>query len=187
MNRLVISIVLVFTAAFALYLPTWLEDDKEIILSDKDAALLPNYEAKNLRSKLFDKNGNLTHQVSAETMEHYDMLGFVNFTQPEYTIYLQGDGSSWQLNADEGTFYDNNRIELANGVQIRNLQPEDYIQTISTNFIEIDLLTKTITSDEPLVISGANVIINGRGFEANLETQKYELKNHVQTEYLPVR
>jgi lipopolysaccharide export system protein LptC len=115
------------------------------------------------------------------------MLGFVNFTNPEYTIYLQSDGSSWQLNADEGTFYDNNRIELVNGVQIRNLQPEDYIQTISTNFIEIDLLTKTITSDEPLVISGANVIINGRGFEANLETQKYELKNHVQTEYLPVR
>lgn len=187
MNRLVISIILIFSAAFALYLPTWLEDDKEIVLSDKDAALLPNYQAKNLRSKLFDKNGNLTHQVHAETMEHYDMLGFVNFTQPEYTLYLQGNGSNWQLNADEGTYYDDNRIELVSGVTIRNLQPEDYIQTISTDFIEIDLLTKTITSDEPLVISGANVIINGRGFEANLETQKYELKNHVQTEYLPVR
>jgi lipopolysaccharide export system protein LptC len=187
MNRLVISIVLIFSAAFALYLPTWLADDKKIIVSDKDAALLPNYEAKNLRSKFFDKNGNLTHQVSAEKMEHFDILGFVNFTQPEYTIYLQGDGSRWQLNANEGTFYDNNTIELVSDVQIRNLQPEDYIQTISTDFIEIDLLTKTITSDQPLVISGANVIINGIGFEANLETQKYELKNHVQTKYLPAR
>lgn len=187
MNRLFISIALIFGAAFALYLPTWLADDEQVVVSDKDAALLPNYEAKNLRSKLYDENGNLTHQVSAEKMEHYDMLGFVNFTQPEYTIYLQKDGSRWQLNADEGTFYDDNRIELVSGVQIRNLQPEDYIQTISTNFIEIDLLTKTIASNEPLVISGANVIINGIGFEANLETQKYELKNHVQTEYLPSR
>ncbi|MFT4732217.1 MAG: lipopolysaccharide export system protein LptC [Gammaproteobacteria bacterium] len=187
MNRLVISIVLIFSAAFAMFLPTWLADDKKIIVSDKDAALFPNYEAKNLRSKLFNKDGNLVHQVSAEKMEHFDMLGFVNFAQPEYTIYLQEDGSRWQLNADEGTFYDSNKIELVSGVQIRNLQPEDYIQTISTDFIEIDLLTKTITSDEPLVISGENFMINGIGFEANLETQKYELKKHVQTEYLPVR
>ena len=187
MNRLAISILLVFGAAFALYLPTWLADDKEVFVSDKDAALLPNYEAKNLSSKLFDKEGRLTHQVSAEKMEHFDMLGFVNFTQPEYTIYLQEDGSRWQLTADEGTFYDDNRIELVSSVEIRNLQTEDYIQTISTNFIEIDLLTKTITSDQPLVITGTNVIINGIGFDANLETQKYELKNHVQTEYLPPR
>jgi lipopolysaccharide export system protein LptC len=174
MNRLAISIILIFSAAFALYLPTWLEDEKQVITSDKDAALLPNYEAKNLRSKLYDK-------------EHYDLLGFVNFTQPEYTIYMQKDGSRWQLNADEGTLYDNNRIELASGVLIRNLQVEDYIQTISTEFIEIDLLSKLIASDQPLVISGTNVTINGIGFEANLETQKYELKNHVQTEYLPSR
>jgi lipopolysaccharide export system protein LptC len=187
MNRLVISIVLIFATAFALYLPTWLEDEKEVVVSDKDVALLPNYEAKNLRSKLFDKDGNLTNQVSAEKMEHFDLLGFVNFIKPKYTIYMQKDGSRWQLTADEGTLYDNNRIELANEVIIRNLEPEDYIQTISTNFIEIDLITKTIASDQPLVISGTNVIINGIGFEANLETQKYELKNHVQTEYLPVR
>jgi lipopolysaccharide export system protein LptC len=187
MNRLFISIILIFSAAFALYLPTWLEDEKQVVTSDKDAALLPNYEAKNLRSKLYDENGNLTHQVSAEKMEHYDLLGFVNFTQPEYTIYLQEDGSRWQLNADEGTFYDNNRIELASGVLIRNLQVEDYIQTISTDFIEIDLLSKMISSDQPLVISGTNVIINGIGFQANLETQKYELQNHVKTEYLPSR
>ena len=187
MNRLVVSIVLIFSAAFVLYLPTWLEDDDEVFISDKDAALVPNYEAKNLRTKLFDENGNLTHQVSAEKMEHYDQLGFINFMQPEYTIYLQNDDARWQLNADEGTFYDNNRIELASNVKIRNLQPQDYIQTITSNFIEIDLASKQISSDQPLVISGANVIINGIGFSANLATQKYELKNHVQTEYLPVR
>jgi len=187
MNRLAVSIILVFAAVFALYLPTWLEDEKQVVVSDKDAALLPNYEATNLRSKLFDKKGNLTHQVSAEKMEHFDMLGFVNFAQPEYTIYLQTSGDRWRLTADEGTFYDDNRIELTNAVQVTNLQPNEYIQTISTNFIEIELGTKTISSDQPLVIKGANLIINGIGFEANLETQKYELKNHVQTEYLPVR
>lgn len=187
MNRLVLSILLIFGAAFALYLPTWLEDEKTVVVSDKDAALVPNYEAINLNSKLFDKNGNLTHQVSAEKMEHFDLLGFVNFTQPQYTIYLQPSGSRWQLNADEGTFYDSNRIELSSGVQINNLQPDDYIQSISTDFIEIDLTTKTIASDQPLVISGANIIINSIGFKANLETQQYELNKHVQTEYLPVR
>jgi lipopolysaccharide export system protein LptC len=187
MNRLVVSIILIFGAVFALYLPTWLEGEKEVVVSDKDAALLPNYEAINLRSKIFDNEGNLTHQVSAQKMEHFDMLGYINFTQPEYTIYLQASGDRWQLNAYEGTFYDDNRAELSNGVIIQNLQSEQYIQSISTNFIEIDLGTKTISSDQPLVISGTNLIINGIGFEANLETQKYELKNHVHTEYLPVR
>lgn len=187
MNRLVVSIFLIFATAFILYLPTWLEDEKQIIVSDKDASLVPNYEALNLRSKLFDKDGNLVNQVSAKSMEHFDILGFINFVQPEYIIYMQESGDRWQLNADEGTFYDDNRIELTKDVQIKNLQPDQYIQTISTNFVEIELGTKTISSDQALIIAGTNLIIKGIGFEANLETQKYELRNHVETEYLPVR
>jgi lipopolysaccharide export system protein LptC len=187
MNRLALSIILIFSAALALYVPIWMEEEEQVEVSDKDAALVPNYQALNLRSKIFDKNGQLTHQVSAAKMEHYDLLEYVNFEQPEYTIYLSDTGESWQLVASEGTFYDNNRLELATDVVINSQQSNDYIQTISTDYISFSLDTQELFSDQPVAISGSNFTINSIGFSANLETQQYELKKHVETEYLPTR
>ncbi|MBF7074913.1 LPS export ABC transporter periplasmic protein LptC [Glaciecola sp. MH2013] len=187
MNRLAWSITLIFGAAIALYLPVWLEEEEQVIFSDTDEALIPNYEAKNLRTKIFDKNGRLTHRVNAAKMEHFDQLDYVNFIDPQYTIYLEESGKRWQLNASEGTFIEGDRIQLSDDVTITSLQVDDYVQTISTEFIEIQLQTKSLSSDQPVVISGANFIINSIGFEGNIATQQYELSKHVQTEYLPAR
>ena len=76
MNRLALSIILIFSVALALYVPIWMEEEEQVEVSDKDAALVPNYQALNLRSKIFDNDGQLTHQVSAAKMEHYDLLEY---------------------------------------------------------------------------------------------------------------
>ena len=186
MNRLALSIMLIFGAAIALYLSVWLEEEEEVFVNDTDEALIPNYEATNLRTKIFDKSGRLTHQINAKKMEHFDQLDFVTFIEPEYTIYLENANESWKLNAEEGTFIEGNLIQLASDVEITSMQQDDYVQQISTQFIEIQLQTKSLSTDQPVVISGANFTINSIGFEGNIATQQYELSNHVQTEYLPV-
>ena len=40
-------------------------------------------------------------------------------------------------------------------------------------------------SDQPVKIQGQNYVINSNGFTADLETQQYEFKDHVQTVYEP--
>ena len=56
-----------------------------------------------------------------------------------------------------------------------------FVRRITTNFIEIDLDAKTMMSDQAVNIMGKDFTINSNGFTANLETQKFELLNHVQT------
>jgi len=187
MNRLGLSIVLIFGAAFALYLPTWLDDDAPTQQINMNEALVPNYEVINLRSKLYDKDGNLTHQVSAKKMQHYDQLGFVTFQDPVYSIYIDNTTEPWQVSAKEGTLYEDNRIQLEKNVRIYNIASEEFVKQIETHFIEINLTDRTLKSDQSVQISGVDYVINSIGFKANLETQIYELSNHVQTQYTPSR
>ncbi|MGK0371860.1 MAG: lipopolysaccharide export system protein LptC [Glaciecola sp.] len=186
MNRITWSIAFIFTAVLVLYLPILLEDEEQKIANSSDVELIPNYQAVNLNSKLYDKEGKLSHQVAAERMEHYEALGFTVFHNPVYTLYLD-NGQPWQVTAGEGTLYNNNRIQLEKNVNIVNLRSQEYIKQISTEYIEINLLDKTLSSDQKVTISGLNYEVNSIGIFGNLTTQQYELKEHVQTEFNPIR
>jgi lipopolysaccharide export system protein LptC len=160
------------------------EDENAQSNDTRDSALVPNYRAQNLNSKLYDKAGKLSHQVAAQKMEHYDELGFAVFDKPVYTLYLDS-GQPWQVTADEGTLYSNNRIVLEKNVKIVNLRTDEYIQEITTEFIEINLQSKTILSDQIVTITGVDYTVKSIGLFGDLATQQYELNEHVQTKFYP--
>ena len=185
MNRLTYSISALFILALATYIPTWLkQDDASPDVTEQDA-YSPTYKAINLRSALYDESGKLTHSIFASEMEHYDQLGFVFFKKPQYTIYVDDDEQPWRLTANEGTLYDDNRIQLEQNVVIQSQSEGNFVKTITTEFIQFNLDTKLMTSDQPVVIIGEDYEIQSNGFNANLTTKEYELKQHVQTVYSP--
>ena len=118
-------------------------------------------------------------------MEHYDQLGIVLFQQPRYTLYSDNAKAPWEVTAVEGTLYNNELIQLENNVLIENQSQDDFVRTIQTAFIENNLNSKQMASDEPVEIRGLRYVINSNGFNANLRTQEYELIDHVQTIYSP--
>ena len=185
MNRLGLSISALFVLALLMYLPTFMEESPTDQQSVKVDALRPAYLANNLTTTMYDTDGKLNHEVFATTMEHYDLLGFVLFQNPMYTVYVGENESPWQVTAKEGTLYDNNLIQLETDVVITNMSDDDFVQTIKTEFIEIDLNKKTMSSDQPVVIIGGQYVINSNGFNADLHTRQYELIDHVQTTYKP--
>lgn len=186
MNRISYSIAFIFTVVLILYLPILLEKEESPVVNNQGSDLIPNYSAKNLNSKLYDKSGKLSHRVVAEKMEHYDRLGFAVFDNPVYTIYLD-NGDPWQITAEEGVLYDNNRIQLEKNVKIVNLQSDEYVKQITTEFIEINLSDKTLSSDQLVNISGIDYTVQSIGLFGDLATQQYELKEHVQTQFFPRR
>ncbi|GMM69210.1 hypothetical protein MTsDn1_25050 [Alteromonas sp. MTD1] len=184
-NRLGVSISALFILAMLMYLPTWMEDEPEVTGSQQSDALKPAYKAKNLTTTLYNQEGRLNHKVFATSMEHYDQLGFVLFQQPKYTLYTESNSSPWVVSAVEGTLYNNELIQLENNVVIENQTGDDFVKTITTQYIQINLDNKQMTSDQTVEILGSQYVIQSNGFNANLRTQEYELIDHVQTTYSP--
>lgn len=185
MNRITISILLLFILVLAIYAPGWLSPEEEETPSLQDEATRPNYQARNMRSTFYNEKGEINHLVYAQKMEHYQLLGFTLFEMPQYTIFVANQSQPWQLDAEEGTLYDSDIIRLERDVEIRTLDEQGFVQTIRTEFLEVNLNDKTMMSDQTVEILGQNFVINSNGFTADLETQQYELKDHVQTVYAP--
>lgn len=185
MNRITISIGILFVLILAVYVPGWFDTTPEQKTVSDEESWQPNYQARNLRSTLYNDEGKISHQVFATKMEHYQLLGFTLFSQPQYTIFVADQDNPWQVFAKEGTLYEDNRIQLETDVEIRSLDEQGFVQTIKTQFLEVNLVDKTMMSDQPVEINGKDFVVNSNGFTANLITQKYELIDHVQTQYAP--
>lgn len=183
MNRIQLSIGLIFFVLLMIYINFLATESEVITVDDTLEAWDPTYQAKNMKSTLYSKNGSINHEVFANSMEHYDILGLTFFKSPEYTIYTDETESPWRIVAQEGTLHSDERIELEQNVLIQSLNPQDFVQTIETSYIEIDLISKTMVSDQPVIIRGQDYVINSMGFTANLLTRKLELKDHVETIY----
>ncbi|WP_299080102.1 LPS export ABC transporter periplasmic protein LptC [uncultured Paraglaciecola sp.] len=184
MNRVTLCITILFILALALSLPGWLAEEEVNLESPTEDAWIPNYQATKMRSTLYDKFGQINHQVFAQQMESFDLLGFTLFKQPNYLLFAQSL-HPWKVDAQEGTLYDDQRIQFENNVEITSLDTKGYIQVIRTHFVEVNLTDKTIYSDQAVEIVGPNYVISSNGFTASLETQRYELLDHVKTVYHP--
>lgn len=184
MNRVTIWISLLFVFALGLSLPNWLSEDTIKPKSQTEEAWVPNYVALTMRSTLYNQQGKLNHQVFAQKMEHFDLLGFTLFKQPQYVLYTH-TGSPWKINAVDATLYDDQRLQFENDVEIFNENAKGQVQKITTNFMEINLDSKLMTTDQPVLITGENITINSNGIKANLESQQYEFIDHVKTIYQP--
>jgi lipopolysaccharide export system protein LptC len=184
MNRVTLCTVVLFVLALALSLPGWLSKEEVKVDTQTEEAWVPNYQASKMRSTLYDKLGQINHQVFAQKMENFDLLGFTLFEQPSYLLFAQSL-HPWRVDAHEGTLYEDQRIQFETNVEITSLNERGYIQVIRTNFVEVNLADKTMYSDQPVEIVGPNYVINSNGFTASLETQRYELLDHVKTVYQP--
>lgn len=183
MNRVQLSIGLVFFVLLILYVNFISPKDEAVVTDDTPEAWDPNYQAKNMKSVFYSETGNINHEVFANVMEHYEMLGFTMFEKPEYTIYTDETDLPWKINAEEGTLYGDERIELEQNVLIRSLNQQDFVRVISTSYLEIDLIKKIASSDQPVEIRGEDFVISGNGLKVNLLTRKLELSDHVETVY----
>ncbi|NMH60453.1 LPS export ABC transporter periplasmic protein LptC [Alteromonas ponticola] len=185
MSRLTLSIAVLFGLSLLVYLPTWMNETPQNANLQQENAHRPAYSAKNITTTLYDETGNIHHQVFARTMEHYDLLGFVTFTQPQYSIYAEQDQSPWKVSAEEGTLYNGNVIQLDKNVELTSDGPDEFIKSVKTEYIQLNLDTRQMVSDQPVTIQGIDYTIESNGLNANLRTKHYELIDHVQTTFAP--
>lgn len=174
---------LFFVLAIGLYgIVEWRQSNKEDVQS-VDSNITPDFIAESLNSDTFDQKGKLSYVIDAQRMEHYSNLDITHFEYPKYTLYPKGEEAPWHISAKEGTLYGNNRVRLENRVQLKSADKNSILQEIHGKYLELDLNTKILSSDQTIVIQGKGFTMYGSGIIVDLNTKQWTLTEHVQSIY----
>lgn len=176
---LIASLSLLAMAGFWL-----LSDEAKTNNANESAALVavPTYAVKGITHKLYNSDGKLSQTVQAESMEHFDELGFVTFAMPQYRI-VTDNGHIFVVSAIAGTLYDNQHIQLESEVILHSEDSADLVQVITTDYLAIDLHSRIANTDLAVQVSGANINMQGLGLQADLNQQTFILADQVKAIY----
>ena len=141
----------------------------------------PDFTAAKLNSDFYAENGTLSHQITAATMEHFSFNSVTKFEQPFYTLYPKNKAAPWNVSANQATLYNNNRVVLTNRVILKATEEDSLIQEIHCKYLELDLNTNIVSSDQTILIVGKNFTMYGSGLIIDLNTTQMTLTEHVQT------
>jgi len=173
--------------------------------------LTPDFIAEALKSKIYTETGQLSHEIMADRMEHYASLEVTHFELPNYTLFPKSsstrnalntpstkDGTlanplpssrpkkishPWKLSAKEATLYKNNRVILNHRVHLKATDEDSLIQEIYCKYLELDLNTNIISSDQTVMVQGKDFTMYGSGLIIDLNTKQMTLTEHVRTIY----
>ena len=149
--------------------------------TEADIIAKPDYTAIELKQTAYDENGKISHKVTAARMELYQELGVTFFDKPIFTLY--NNKQTWRINANEATLYEGRQLILEGNVVASNLTDNAMIDKINADNIQVDIKLLTMQSEQPVIVTGPNLKITGKGLEADLKTEVIKLINHTRTIY----
>lgn len=156
--------------------------------------LTPDFIAEALKSNIYTQVGQLSHSIVADRMEHYAKLEVTHFELPNYILYpknntqpkkssIEKQNYPWKLSAKEATLYKNNRVILNHRVHLVATDENSLIQEIHCKYLELDLNTNIISSDQTVMVQGKDFTMYGSGLIIDLNTKQMTLTEHVRTIY----
>jgi len=171
-------VVLAFiVVSLILWMPAF--QDSEQTTDDFEEELRPEFTAKLLHQELFDSNGQLSQEVFSQKMEHFAELQLTHFESPEFIIY-QNQKPFWRLSAKIGNMQDG-ILTLDQNVKMIQLSENVMVESIITEYLEINLDSNKVSTDNVIQIEGQRMTIVGNGMEADLNVGKVTLTEHVET------
>ncbi|MDP7593574.1 MAG: LPS export ABC transporter periplasmic protein LptC [Litorilituus sp.] len=177
-----LALLVVLMGALAYGIMEW--RSANIISNDSaHSDLTPDFIAEALKSDIFTESGQLSHAIIADRMEHYTELEVTHFEIPNYTLYPKNSVSPWQLSAKEATLYKNNRVIFNHRVHLRATDENSLIQEIHCKYLELDLNTNIISSEQTVMVQGKDFTMYGSGLIIDLNTKQMILTEHVRTIY----
>jgi len=176
-----LAFVILLIAAVA-YIVEWDKVDESGITTINNK-LVPDFIAESLKSNTFNVKGDLSHIIDAKRMEHYADIQVTHFEFPHLTLYPEDKKNTWEVSSTEGTLFSDNRVKLKNRVKLSSTDPESLIQEIHGKYIELDLNTNIISSEQAIVVLGKGFTMYGSGLIVDINTKQMTLTEHVQTIY----
>lgn len=180
MRKLLIIVVSALVLAAAYF---WFSPGKQFDLPQTDREFLPDYIAETLTLRIYDEQGFLADQLDAKRLEHFEQLGFTQFSAPRYTLFNNEHLAAWEISSLEGLWFPDDKIILEQNVLVRNLLPEQMIEQLSTHSLQLLLPEKTLHTHDKVRIIGPGFYILARGMQADLNQHLLKLHQHLETVY----
>ncbi|MER2493299.1 LPS export ABC transporter periplasmic protein LptC [Catenovulum sediminis] len=181
MKRLLLSVLVIITIS-QYFWREWSQQPE--VVTEYDPVAQADYTIEALSRRQFDENGHLHTQLDAEQLEHYQDLQFTYFQQPKYILYSSAQQQHWLIQANESVIYDNRNLELEGDVQVIASHPDEWFNTLYVEQLNMDLQAQTISTSSAVNAVADKLKFSGQGLRGNLQTQEFELINHVRAEYL---
>ncbi len=180
MRRLLLPIVLVLTSV-AGYLWFTPQDSDSALQTDQE--LLPDYVALDITRRLYDSAGYLADVISAQRLEHFEQLGFMQFEKPVYTLYNEQHQPDWQASSEYAVWFVQDKVILEQQVRIKSLAQDQLFERLETENLEMLFPDNRLQNNLPVLISGKGFQITGIGINADLASRAFKLLQHQQTVY----
>ena len=175
-------LVLLFAAIMTFLWWPHIDEQAQEKASEIDATE-PDYVANGLKRTIYDENGFIQTTVSAKTMRYFSIDDLAEFEQPDVTLFTENSTPNWNLTAQQGFLYSNEKIVLENQVNATNLNIEEVIRHFRTAHLDVFIPERRMQANQEVTILGDNLVILGKGMSANLDEKHVELTDHVKTTY----
>lgn len=179
MNRVTLAILLFFSIALGLYWQVQMKQNEQDANADSNI-ITPDFVAKDLKSINFNSKGDVESRVTADYMEHFATSNLTNFTEPVFLLYPENEKGYWRIAAKQGALDKNvNMVTLHKDVIINAIAPDEPMQKLMTSYLQLDLNTMIMRSDQAIAVEGDDYRLQGVGLYADLNQQTVELLNQV--------
>lgn len=181
MNRRML-LLLGFVALLVVF-TSWLSRKSEAPAPQGRAAAesLPDYFMRGIDSRITDREGNISHRLTAESLFHYPENDLSELEQPDVTI-LGENRTSWRATALSGRIEgDAQQLLLQGDVRLR--QHGENELNLQTDWLQIDTARHYAQTDAPVTLEGPSTRVHGIGMQAYGDEQRLLLLSSVRGRY----
>ena len=135
----------------------------------------PDFTARNLVTTRFNELGKRTERLESEYAEYYQILEQATFDKPVVYMFDEKGEAEWKLTAETGVLNTDDNVILRDKVHLDGLLPASFISTLDTSYLELDLVTQGMRSNQHISIVGQEFQTEGVGLKGHLERKYFEL------------
>ncbi len=135
----------------------------------------PDFTAKQLVTTRFNEQGKRTERLESAFAEYFQTLEQATFDKPVIYLFDEKGEAQWRINAETGVLNTEDNVILRDRVHLKGLLPNTFISTLDTAYLEMDLVTEEVRSNQHIHILGQAFQTEGVGLNGHLKRKYFEL------------
>ena len=183
MNKKIIVYLLLMLLSLGIYYYYQNSNEELVVNEPIDLSHQPLYQSSEMMSIFYDPSGKPRYKIVALQVEFFDERKETLFQSPNITLYDENGEAKWHIQSNNARLTHDKLLYLNDNVQLNNLLPDIQLQTIRTQKAKVDLVTQIVTSDDEVIIQGANFTSHGTGLLGNLREKTAKILKNVTSYY----